>query len=140
MLVSEIHSKSSYEMTCDVVLIRGDVRVTVTVIVDSGCQEELTLEPSDIEALHLSQLDTHNVEYPDGSTGEAKLYDDVVVEVPLSDGSVVRATVAPVSLEQLDDRVGAITVQRILGYPALYKLNLKLDFRAKKLVKRVRRI
>lgn len=127
-------------MTCDIRVIYGDIQRVITVIGDSGCQEELTLEPTDIETLNLPQVGTREVLYPDGSTGEAKIFDTVTVEVPLSDGSVVQASVTPVSLTQVDQRVGAVAAERILGYAALDKLNLKLDFRAKKLVKRIRRI
>lgn len=127
-------------MTCDIFVIYGDIRIPVPVIVDSDCQEEFILEPKDIQQLNLPQIDTRVVGYPDGSTGNARLYENVIVEILLSDRSVVRASVTPSTLQQIDDRVGAECTERILGYPALDKLNLKLDFRAKKLVKRIRRI
>jgi hypothetical protein len=136
----EILSRSHYEMSCEAQVIFGDLRITLPIIVDSCCQEELTLERADIEALNLPQVGTRNVQYPDGSSGNVTVYEAVTVELSLSDGSIVQTSVVPVSLQQIGDHVGVECTERLLGYPSLDKLNLKLDFRGKKLVKRIRRI
>ncbi len=127
-------------MTCKIRVIHGDLSIDIDVIADSGCQEELALEEADIGRLNLLPVGTHDVVYPDGSTGPATIYGNVTVEVTLSDGSIVRAEVVPSVLERVSDGVGLIGTERILGYSALDKLNLKLDFRKKMLVKRIRRI
>jgi hypothetical protein len=133
----EILSTSHYQMSCQAHVIFGDLRITLPIIIDSGCQEELTLERADIEALNLPQVDTRNVRYPDGSSGNVTVYEAVTVELSLSDDSIVQTSVVPVSPQQIGDHVGT---ERILGYPPLDKMNLQLDFRGKKLVKQIRRI
>lgn len=127
-------------MSCEAHIIHGDFRITLPLIVGSGCPEELTLESADIEALHLPQVGTRNVQYPDGSVGNVSIYGDVLIELYQSDGTIVQTSLAPVYLQQIGDHVGVECTARILGSPALDKMNLKLDFRGKKLVKRIRRI
>jgi predicted aspartyl protease len=130
-------------MKCEIRVISGDFSITVPVVTASGCQEDLVLEPQDIQDLQLNLAESRRVGYADGSTGIAQLYGDVVIELTLTDGNVVRASVAPVLFEQTQnpDVVGVPTIpQRLLGFRALYKLNLKLDFRNNMLTKRIRRI
>jgi predicted aspartyl protease len=130
-------------MKCEIRVISGDFSITVPVVTDSGCQEDLVLEPQDIQDLQLNLAESRRVGYADGSTGIAQQYGDVVIELTLTDGNVVRASVAPVLLEQTQnpDVVGVPTIpERLLGFPALHKLNLKLDFRNNMLTKRIRRI
>jgi hypothetical protein len=93
-----------------------EVDIVKPVIADSDCQEELALELDDVLALNLPEIESREVKYPDGSTGVAVAYDNVIVEVTLSDGSVVKASVAPVVLKRVDDRVGADVTERILGF------------------------
>jgi hypothetical protein len=76
----EILSRSHYEMSCEAHVIYGDLRITLLMIVDSGCQEELTLERADAEALNLPQVGTRIVQYPDGSSGNVTVYEPVTVE------------------------------------------------------------
>ncbi len=132
-----IHSLSSYDMTCMIRVIYGDLAITVDVIAGSGCQEELILEPADVTALNLPSIGTRDLGYADGSTGRATMYDKVTVELTLSDGSTVHADVVPTVLERVSNYIGVVATKRLLGFPAFDKLNLILDFRSKKLVKRI---
>jgi hypothetical protein len=139
-----IHSMSTFEMVCNVVVSHGERSITIPVIVDSGCQEALTLEQGDIEQLGLEQRgDDRSIQYPDGSVGPAQVYEEVTVSFTLSDGSRVEASVVPIYLipsHPTSERAGVEGIERILGFPAMDKLNLKSDFRNRKLVKRIRRI
>lgn len=130
-------------MVCSIVVSRGDISITIPVIVDSGCQESLILERVDLEQLRLEQWESRSIQYPDGSVGQAEVYDEVNVSLTLSDGSSVETSVVPIYLipsHTIPEAAGVEGSERILGFPAMDKLNLKLDFRNKKLVKRIRRI
>ncbi len=131
-------------MACTATLIFGGVEISIPVIVDSGSQEEIILEEEDINLLGLGkEISQRSVQYPDHSIGSVAVYADVQVILTLTDGSQVRATVQPVRiLPSTHDvpQVGVQCTERILGFPALAKLNLKLDFKNKILVRRVRRI
>ena len=138
---AHIGSLSNIEMTCDVDIIYDGRTITIPVIVDSGCQENLILELVDIQTLNLISLSTREAVMPDHSRATVEVYPDVMIRIGLMDGSYVEASVTPTYLAPvITEEVGVICLERLLGYPALEKLNLKLDFKGKMLTRRIRRI
>jgi hypothetical protein len=123
-------------LSCTVQITSGDVRINIPVILGSNCNEELSLEQSDVDALNLTQTESRIVKYSDGSSVTVNVFPDIILELSLSDGSFIQAAVVPISFHRIDDdRVGVLCTSRRLGSIALEKLGLKLDYRSKKLIK-----
>jgi hypothetical protein len=126
-------------MSCAFTITNGDKTITVDVVVDSGCQEELLLEARDIESLGLTDVvRQEDVIMPDNSICSTNIYKAVSVVLTLSDGTTAAASVTPCCFAKSTEAVeGVPTAMRLAGYTTMMVLGLKLDFKAHKLVRRV---
>jgi hypothetical protein len=90
--------------------------------------------------IRLPQVDTRIFTFPDGSFGSVKVHAPVIVVVSLNDGNSVQTSVIPISFQEIDECVGVRGAVRILGHSTLFKMNLKIHYPSKRLVKFIRRI
>ena len=128
-------------MTCPAILENLDsgVSISVEVIVDSGCQFPLTLDDDDILTLGLGlSTATGRTTLPDGSIAPLQYYRAVQLTLTLNDGSIAQAILNPlvITKDETEDAIGVNAHERLIGFPSMDMLGLKLDFRNKKLVRR----
>jgi predicted aspartyl protease len=100
------------------------------VTVDTGFSDDISLEPSDIIDLGLGDpISRTTYEIADGEISENNVYQNIEVTVRFMNGDVRTVSVtpvAPIAVENYDSSV-VLAEQRLLGFGALNKLDLKVD-------------
>jgi len=136
-----IHSTSTIEMVCqaNICNLATNKSIDISAVVDSGCQHQLLLDPQDL--IHLgfaSPSRTDTTWFPDGSCAEVLVYGEVQVTMTLTDNSTCVAKLLASSITAFNDSIpGVEGSERIIGYNGLELLNLKLDFKGHKLIRRL---
>ena len=93
---------SKIGMICDATIIFGSVSIDRKVIVDNDFTEELILEHKDILALSLGDpIRNVTLKLEPGLFSTYDVYDPVLLQFQLSDGSTVSASLTPLVLHQL---------------------------------------
>ncbi len=75
------------------------VHLEVQIVVDSGCMRDLALQPGDIAALGLREVQGGGQCFlANGSQSTCKIYEQVKVSLKMSDGSIAEAVLVPIVL------------------------------------------
>ena len=129
-------------MTCNVHLQNGSNIINIPVIADSGSQFQLLLESTDVTSLGFTDpTRTQIAEMPNGEAANVAVYGNVMLILSFDDGTTVSGEVLVSVLQQPttpDPVAGVPGTERILGFPALSLLGVKLDFKRRKLVRLLR--
>jgi hypothetical protein len=143
-------SKITSVVSCLVTLTHGEQSIELWVMADTGFTDDISLEPCDLAQLHVKPvLDSKGkprvVEYEqsDNSIVQNWLFEPVEISIALEDGEVRTATLNPVasapSAAAETETAAVAGVQRLLGFGALTKLDLKVDCHRHRLCKRKHR-
>lgn len=138
-------SKSTLECVVRGKVFKADDTTTfveIDVVVDTGCQEYIILAQSDVETLGLVRKRQSIIILADGSETRCWRYSTVDFIIALSDGTEASATLAPVVMEQATsdtaEASAGAAIERLLGYPGIDLLNLKVDPRNHRLIRRTK--
>ncbi len=139
----------------------GTKALDINLPVDSGYNGELLLLPSDVEALGLKEVSRQEGQMMDKTPVLIADYEDVYITIKFMDNTTARAKVTPsVILQKIKNpsfwdctkNPGAVVPLRklnlsstndsfqVLGYYAMEKLHVKLDFENYCLVRKLTRI
>lgn len=105
---------------------------------------DLVIETDDAILLGLSTAGVSLAVFADGTKCKMVEYETVNVSIGFYDGSMVTRPVRPVAfprpVEEPPNKDFVVAPQRFLGYPVLFSMGLKQDYKQHRLVSFIRRV